>query len=435
MRSLLAALCLLISAQALANPDDGFLLGVGTHAGVGRESAAAIVSALGRGHFDAIRDDLMWSRVERTPGAFRAGAETKQLDRLVEASARAGRQVILILAYGNRQAGARGLVDNAAERAAFLRYVRWAVSRYRGSVRYFEVWNEWNIGLGSGPKPWQPGSAADYVELLRATYPVIKSLAPDSVVLGAGVAGTDAPWWRAFVRLGGQDYLDGVSLHPYVHGKGKAGLPERAIDWLEEARDILAAGPGRPAVKPFYITEIGWPSSTTPQGVDAATAADYLTRFTVLARARSPWIRGVWWYELIDGGGRPDNNEHNFGLFRRQGQAKPTAEAFAEVAALFTRFDTWRELDAPPQLRLVTASSGGAAGGCAVLWSVVGTPEVVALSVRSGTLARTHGAGAFESLGAGRVRVTASSSPQVWCSEGGGIELSGPFAVPPGEPA
>jgi len=423
-RLAMCLLCLLWPVFAAAGPEPGFLLGVGTHAGTGRDSADGIQRYLARGDFGAIRDDLMWSRIERRAGEFRAGREVRELDRLVDAAWRAGRQVVLILAYGNTVAGVRGLPDSAAERASFAHYVRWAVTRYRDRVRYFEVWNEWNFGLGSGPKPWQPGSAGDYLLLLESVYPLIKSLAPESVVLGAGIAGTDSRWLREFVELGGPDLLDGISVHPYVHLKGRKGVPERSIGWLDKARATVAAD-ARWASKHFYVTEIGWPNSTAPQGVPIETVADYLIRFTLLARTRSEWIRGVWWYELIDGGSRAGNNEHNFGLYRRRGEAKPAAKALAQVVDLLARFPHWRELAVNGDARLVLARGDDGGGSCAALWSVFERDQPVELTAAGQPLRRIYGSGSFERVASGSIRTTAHPRPQIRCVENGEIGLRG----------
>ncbi|MCB1914946.1 MAG: hypothetical protein KDG52_04400 [Rhodocyclaceae bacterium] len=415
---LFAAMVLLGSAVEAAAA--GFVLGVGTHAGIGRDQAAAIESRLAEAPADAIRDDLLWSRVERRPGRFERSAEVRELDALIDSSRRQGREVVLILAYGNRAVGVHGLPRSADERAAFLRYVRWAVEQYKDRVRYFEVWNEWNTGMGAGAGK-SHGSAAAYLALLKEVYPAIKALAPEAVVLGGAVSGTDTDWVQAFLDAGGPDHLDALSLHPYVHAKGRAGLPERVIGWLDQVRAQLAS---RPAWrdKPIFITEIGWPSSVSPQGVSASRVADFVVRFLSLARARADWIHGVWWYELIDGGRRPEKNGHNFGLFDRAGGSKPALAAIAKMRALITRFDDWHELDVGPDARLVIASNPSPPASCAVLWSVHGAHPAFLLFAAGGDIqwqpATATDAGPVD----GKWQVAARETPQIWCAERGLIE-------------
>ncbi|GAB2573501.1 hypothetical protein ISP15_04500 [Dyella jejuensis] len=62
---------------------------------------------------------------------------------------------------------------------------------------------------------------------------------------------------------------------------------------------------------------------------DALSAIDYLARFMALARA-SRYVRGVWWYDLIDDGSDPDNRENRFGLFNQDGTPKPAARRIAD---------------------------------------------------------------------------------------------------------
>jgi polysaccharide biosynthesis protein PslG len=46
-----------------------------------------------------------------------------------------------------------------------------------------------------------------------------------------------------------------------------------------------------------------------------------------------PWVAGVWFYELQDGGDDPANREHRFGLLRRDGSEKPAGCALRELGA------------------------------------------------------------------------------------------------------
>jgi len=422
--SLLLALCW--AAPLRAEP--GFLLGVGTHAGIGRDTTAHIQPLLASIGADAIRDDLLWSRVQAPGEAPAIAGAARELDALLSALAGAGTQVVLVLAYGNRDAGVVGMPDTEPEREAFARFAEWAVARFGSRVRYFEIWNEWNAGLGSGTRPPTPGRAEDYVALMRTVYPRLKRAAPEAVILGAGINGTDSDWLARFLAARGPDFLDGISVHPYVHFKSRAGVPERAVEWLDRARAAVSQR-AEWRDKPFYVTEIGWPNSRRPEGIAPERTADFLTRFVLLARARSPWIRGVWWYELVDGGSLPRNNEHNFGLFRRAGEPKPAVAALGRVRALFERFDDWRETDVGADARLVIGQSsrGAAAGACAVFWSVFDRPAVVTLASEASTLDRVAGSGRYRRSGADRVRVEAESQPQTWCADRGRIEVaSGP---------
>ena len=75
-------------------------------------------------------------------------------------------------------------------------------------------------------------------------------------------------------------------------------------------------------------------------------AAMYLARFTLLARTR-PWIRGVWWYDLIDDGDSDTSVEQRFGLVRRSLAPKPALRTAKSVAALLNRPSRIARIDSP----------------------------------------------------------------------------------------
>src|SRR3990172_1819555 len=66
-------------------------------------------------------------------------------------------------------------------------FVYTVVSRYRGKVKHYQVWNEPNIAYEWGEKPV---NAADYVRLLQTAYRRAKQADPDSAIVIAALAPT-----------------------------------------------------------------------------------------------------------------------------------------------------------------------------------------------------------------------------------------------------
>jgi len=66
-------------------------------------------------------------------------------------------------------------------------FVYAVVSRYRGRIRYYQIWNEPNIFPEWGDQPTDP---VGYVELLKVAYRRAKEADPDCVILCAGLAQT-----------------------------------------------------------------------------------------------------------------------------------------------------------------------------------------------------------------------------------------------------
>lgn len=319
-----------------------FETGVGVHVGLGWYDAEKVRELTAELPVSSVRDELPWSEVETADGRFEVTAAVRRIDALVELLQSRQQSLVLILGYGHPRHTPNGLVDTPGARQAFGRYAQWVAQRYGKRVKYFEVWNEWNAGMGSTLRPRPEGKVGDYVALLRHAYPIIKAQAPQSKVLGAGIAGTGQSWFKDFVRLGGLDSLDGLSVHPYVHFKRHEGLPELSIAWLDWARALVLQNTKREL--PFYVTEIGWPASEGAEGYDEQRVAAYLTRFYALAATR-PWIGGVWWYTLLDDGDDPKDKEHRFGLVPRTAGAahRPAFESLRHMAEWARQGRQWRE--------------------------------------------------------------------------------------------
>jgi hypothetical protein len=317
------------------------------------------------------RADVPWKDIELTPGKLQyPGPNTPldHLDALVTDAAQRRQQPLLILAYGNKAYDGGGFITSPQGIAAFAKYAAFTVAHFKGRAADFEIWNEWNHGLGSRPGGAKvAGQARAYVDLLKAAHGSIKAANPQGRVIGGAVAGTDTEWITQFAEAQGLSYLDAISVHPYVHcnarrtprppsdlrlqgwitqpaTRGHAlraaasqwmfkpdrGTPEEAIAWLDQLKTLLDKySPSRSI--PVYISEMGWPTSTGQCGVPQTVAAAYLQRFMLLATAR-PWIEGIWWYDLFDDGNDPGSREDRFGLAATDRSPKPAYQALSALS-------------------------------------------------------------------------------------------------------
>jgi hypothetical protein len=169
----------------------------------------------------------------------------------------------------------------------------------------------------------------NYLKLLEVTYAAVKSADPGAVVIGGAVDGNER-WTEQLVALGGMKYMDVLSIHPYMFHAGREGTPERLMAYLNRLGTRLAAANGG-VVPPVFITETGWPTVDSRQGITRERAADYVAR-TLLAVRTIPFVKGLWWYELQDGGSNPRDIQQNFGLVDSQFVPKPAYHAMRAVA-------------------------------------------------------------------------------------------------------
>ncbi len=143
-------------------------------------------------------------------------------------------------------------------------YVRQTVRHYAGQVAYWEIWNEPDL------KFFWTSSPADYYQLLRVSYTVIKSVDPTAKVVIAGMVVPDLNFLSSVLDAAKSDpsnraahgYFDIASWHAY--GPAKLVYPN-----LIHIQSILA-GHGYGDAR-IWVTEAGFPASN-PNGENRQAA-------------------------------------------------------------------------------------------------------------------------------------------------------------------
>lgn len=306
---------------------DAFSMGISTHAGLKRDSAQDLRTAIRVLGADSVRDELYWTSLAGPDGVIGSAKDTSRIvDALLSLRSEGG-CLFLILSYGH-PAHVKGLPDTATERAAFVDYARAAIVRLRPVLCGIEIWNEWNIGAGRIGERYRHGDPSSYVQLVRAVEPSVRELAPDVPLVVGALSDKDLGWLSAVVGGLKDLSIDGVSVHPYVFGDSDAS-PSAVQRWVRKAAAVARAAYGRPLG--VYVTEIGWPGHFGRGGLGENEVAMRLVEVFVRLRSET-FVRGVWWYGLKDKGTSILNKEHNFGLLRGDGSGKRSAQAFRSVS-------------------------------------------------------------------------------------------------------
>jgi hypothetical protein len=172
-----------------------------------------------------------------------------------------------------------------------------------------------------------------YTDLLKATYPAIKTIDPSAVVLTGGTAPASGPvspanWLSGLYAHGAKDSFDAISHHPY------AGLPyglATVAPWnpfqqtLELRHLMVAHADG---AKKIWGTEAGAYTGKAVGAVDRTTQARFITDYLRLWKSWSSFTGPLFIYELRDAGTNRANREDNWGLLTANGTPKPAWHAF-----------------------------------------------------------------------------------------------------------
>jgi hypothetical protein len=300
-----------------------------------------------------LRDDIRWSQVEQTKNDY---SMPEEYDHLVDEARRNGIQPLLILCYGNKFYD-KGLYPTSPEAVeGFTRFAEYVVRHFKNRVRYYEVWNEWNVGTGLTDDIFY-GDPVPYVALLKKVYERLKPGHPDITIIGGVISGNGLRngWMEGACKSGLLDYLDALSYHPYCYGApGGERRPEPGLmKRIRQNDEILRRYRKRPM--PVYLTEIGWPTYDGPYHSSPEDEARFLAR-SYLTVGTLPFVKGMWWYDFSDDGVDQSNPEANFGIVRHDLTPKPAYFAMRDICRLFAEAQYSGELDADPNIRIMKFS-------------------------------------------------------------------------------
>ena len=369
--ALVAAISGLALQSPAQQPEDPFILGVCSHDLHLRDSRSQGNQLLRDAGIESVRTDAHWAFLERNrdrlkvePHWYRylAGTEAHGLDSL------------FILGYGNIFHGDGEKPRSEPVRAAFNRYVAFVAQQFRGRIKHYEIWNEWDV-----ENPTDPQFTQDYARLITDAAGIIRQHDPDAKVLAGAVTtkGIESGFALRLIEAGVMQSIDGLSLHPYVHCRGRGkNTPEAWIEWLADVDMELSAAAGQPV--PLYLTEMSWPAYQGSCGIDESLQAAYLARSFLLVKTL-PNVRGYWWYDLRNDGTDKREREHNFGLLRQDYALKPAYRVLKVVSPIIRNYQFLGHVDGPRK-DTVLMRFGNAEEQLLVAWS---TDQARSVSIES----------------------------------------------------
>ncbi len=202
--------------------------------------------------------------------------------------------------------------------ADFADYAGAVAERYRGRVRYFQIWNEPNIFPEWGDQPADPEA---YTRLLCAAHDRLKAVAPESVVVAAPLAPTnplglvngatnaaaelnDFVFLQRMYTAGAGRCFDVMSVQGYGLGSGPTDRRMRPLQFNYARnlfiRDLMVKNGD--AHKALWIAEVNW--NAAPEAVPSifgrvteAQQAQYAPLAYARAQTEWPWVgANFFWY-------------------------------------------------------------------------------------------------------------------------------------------
>lgn len=268
----------------------------------------------GRGQFTDSRNDMTGDGVPDTINAW------DKYDRIVDLAERYGLQIQARLDNPPAWTHADPAIGSFAPPDDVQDFVNFAVAvaeRYRGRIRYYQIWNEPNIYPEWGEQPVNPEG---YTDLLCRTYHALKAVDPQIVVISGALAPTielsgrnlmDLIFLERMYNAGAAGCFDILSVQAYGLFSGPSDRRMRPttvnIARHQYIRDMMVAHGD--AHKPIWISEMAWNYVPGPEAapdianrtmfgqVTLEQAARYAPLFYQRAQEEWPWIGVVnYWF-------------------------------------------------------------------------------------------------------------------------------------------
>lgn len=321
-RTLLLVVAALLLCAGAAQADVTSPYGINTHV-----PSNAVLDMTAAAGIAWIRIDMNWWTMEPNRDQYNWG----YMDNVVNAARARGLEIFATLAYTPAWANGTGnIADPPTDPADWADFVYDTVRRYRGSIKYWGMWNEPNLeGFFTG-NSWQyrewilkPGAQA-----AKAADPGCYVLAPELAHLNSG----DWPeWFEDVFDAGGGDYIDIITHHCY---KGDTG--DDVFTYLDAGSHWPWDDPPLMSVledlgiddRPVWLTETGWHTSNKDDVSESDQALYY--HQLLWGMLERDWLHKVFFYEMADD---PNPDVPNWGIIRADLSAKEAYYRYADFIA------------------------------------------------------------------------------------------------------
>jgi hypothetical protein len=260
-----------------------------------------------------VRMDLFWSHVEKEKGKY----DFSGYDRLMGHLKKHQIRPLFILDYGN-DLYEKGAPKTDTAQAAFVKFARQAVERYKGQGVLWEMWNEPNL-----PMFWQPEPNVElYSKLAVSVGKMIREVAPQEWYIGPATSGFDWAFLEGTFARGVLKYFDAVSVHPY-----RQTQPETSLEDWQKLRTLTAKYSGGRTL-PLLSGE--WGYSDIWKGQTPQLKADYVARQYLSNLAAG--VNLSIYYDWKNDGTDPKEPEHHFGILGHDLSDKPASNLLSFFA-------------------------------------------------------------------------------------------------------
>jgi polysaccharide biosynthesis protein PslG len=276
-----------------------------------------------------IRTDFSWGQIETSLNTYNFTV----YDYIVNKAIANGMQVLALIPQYDIPTWRNGNNDwqyPPTSPQEYGDFVKKVAEHFKGRIMLYEIGNEQN-GSWFTPNP----SAIDYMNLLKASYPLIKQVDSNAKVISGGLSPSSQTFLTAMYQNGLKGNADYIGYHPYSWPASPDFIeyPETFSE-IAEMRTIAQSFGDN---SPFMATEVGWPTYTG--GVSESTQANYINRvFKKIMIEDYQYVQVACIYDFIDDGTNKSDPENNFGILRYNYVKKPAFNIILNNSQYFNQY-------------------------------------------------------------------------------------------------
>jgi len=299
----------------------------------GRKDLSKAATLMKEAGVGIVRMDFLWGDIEPSQGRF----DFAKYDSIVEILGKNNINILGILHYSTDWASSCGRWNCPPNSKFFVNYALEVIRRYKGKIKYWEIWNE-----PDSSTYWAPQDGLkSYCALLKEVYTQAKKIDPDCKILNGGLA-NGASSINHLYDFGAKDYFDILNIHIFENPLNSGSI-KALTAYAKLAYKIMSRNGD--SHKRIWITEIGcpgvkaglkvnnWWMGKNPSENEQAGWVKLV--FTELLKDKH--VEKVFWAFFRDTKNHWDNGVDYFGLVCWDYSKKPSFKAYEDS------FNNWRK--------------------------------------------------------------------------------------------
>ena len=279
-----------------------------------------------------VRMDFLWQDIEPRQGKL----NFEKYDYIVGLLNDNGIRILGLLNYSTEWASG-AWNKPPKDNALFVKYASAVITRYKGRVGYWEVWNE-----PDDETYWAPQDhMVRYSSLLKDVYRAAKRIDPGCKILNGGLSKNIIFSLREIYKNGAGKFFDILAIHPFVNPLNEVDVA-RVKGLYNGCKKVMRDNADD---KKIWFTELGAPGVEKPDRTNS-----WWLGLSPTEEEQAAWVRKVYaeilpqmpdcevifWAFFRDCKGHWDNGIDYFGLVRWDYSKKPAFLEYKKFADAWT---------------------------------------------------------------------------------------------------